>query len=714
MRWRSVTRVRRLGGWQQVLAACLAACALASSCPGVGLAQPGTRPDIVIQVGPPAGEAGAAAPVERQVETLQQALDLVRELRRTEPAKRNIHVQLSAGSHRLERPIVIDAEHGGSHQLPLVIRGAAPGAVRILGSRKLEPAAAPPQGQPAGKARTALERPELSAEVRSYVRRFALPKQIAPASAVDVTRPQDGVPAVPFEIFDETGPLQPARWPNAGTAPGWGWSRIAATGGTPAAPAFTLGDARVQTWLAEPDLWAGAYWKYDWRYETHRITRIEEDSGLLTIGGKPFHGVRAGARVFVYHALAELDQPGEWYRDRGTNELLVWPRNDPSKPPALEISLVESAFQIKAASHVRLRDLSIEMTRGDAVVVKGGRDVVIEDCAIRWTGGRAAVFEDAAASGVLRSRITATGAGGVLLYGGNRKDLTPAGLFVLDSHIEQFARLSRTYAAAVEINGVGNTVSGNVITNSDHLGILFQGNDHLIERNEISRVMQDSSDGGAIYTGRDWTSRGTRIRNNFLHDIKPATGFETKGIYLDDMASGITVEGNVLLRVDQAVFIGGGRDNVVTGNVFVATEPAVHIDSRGLNDHKAQIENPASEMMTRLNAVPYKSPPWQARYPDLAGILDDQPGLAKRNILTGNLYLARTPYDILSDVDRRQQTLVPNLFLADVARGLLERASTARNARELGETLRGGLKGSPLTLLPYDALDRGARQVPGK
>ena len=240
------------------------------------------------------------------------------------------------------------------------------------------------------------------------------------------------------------------------------------------------------------------------------------------------------------------------------------------------------------------------MTRGDAVVVKGGSDVVIEDCRIRWTGARAAVFEDTVASGIVRSRIFETGAGGVLLYGGNRLELTPAGCLrsitgssSLRACRSPMPRRSSWVASAIPCRET-------IISDSDHLGILFQGNDHLIERNELARLMLDSADGGAIYTGRDWTSRGTRIRHNFLHDIKPAPGFETKGIYLDDMASGIAIEGNVFLRVDQAVFIGGGRDNIVTGNVFAATEPAVHIDSRGLNDHRAQIENPDSEMLTRL------------------------------------------------------------------------------------------------------------------
>lgn len=681
---------------------------LLMSVAGPGFAQgPPAKPDVTIVVAPTG--AARSAGTGAQVATLQQALDQVRALRSASPAKRNIHIEMAPGEHRFERPVTIEAEHGGSSGWPLVIRGpegaGSAGSVRLLGSRRLETVPAT-----SSKVRSALDRPEISAQARPRIKRFAMPLQIKPGGSIDTPRPQDGVPAVPFEIFDASGPMRPARWPNIGADKPW--SSIVTVSGTAVEPAFTMAGDRARAWQHEPDLWAGGYWQYDWRYETQRISRVDGASGSMTLAARPFDGVRPGARVFVYHALAELDQPGEWYRDRATNELLVWPRNQKDADTQFEISLAESIIQAKGVSHVRLRGLSLEMTRGDAVVVKGGSDVIIEDCRIRWTGARAAVFEDTVTSGIVRSRIFETGAGGVLLYGGNRQELTPAGLFAIDNRFEQFARLSLTYAAAVELGGVGHTVSGNYISNSDHLGILFQGNDHLIERNELARLMLDSADGGAIYTGRDWTSRGTRIRHNFLHDIKPAPGFETKGIYLDDMASGIAVEGNVFLRVDQAVFIGGGRDNIVTGNVFAATEPAVHIDSRGLNDHRAQIENPDSETLTRLKAMPYRSPLWQARYPTLAGILDDQPGVAKNNILNDNVYLSITPYDLLADVDRRQQTLAPNLGLADMPAGYLDRVSKLRRAREVGDLMRGAFKNAPVHLIPFESLDRD-EHLPG-
>lgn len=650
------------------------------------------------------GATGLATHGRETAVSLQDALDRVRVLRREAGAGRAIRVELAPGEHRLEHPVTIGPEHGDRHGAPLIIGGAegrngVSGVVRLMGSRRVEPLP-----DRAGAAPDVLQRRDLSPQARMFVRRYALPPAASTAASIDTPRPQEGVPSVPFEVFDALGPLRPARWPNAG------WSAVAATFGRDVAPAFTLSADRIQAWRAEPDLWAGGYWQYDWRYETQRITAVDLTSGWLTLAGRPFDGIRAGARVFVYHALAELDEPGEWYRDAGTRELLAWPRDPQS--PSLEISVAEHALRVIGAEHVRIRGLSIERTRGDAIVVKGSSDIVVEDCMVRWTGGRAAVFEDVEASGMSRSHVTSTGAGGVLLYGGERAQLRPAGLFVLDTVFERFARLSLTYAAAVELGGVGHTVSGNVIADADHLGILFQGNDHLIERNELSRLMLDSSDGGAIYTGRDWTARGTRIRHNFLHDIRPAAGFETKGIYLDDMASGIEISGNVFLRVDQAVFIGGGRDNRVTGNVFVATRPAIHLDSRGRNDQKSHIENAASELHTRLRAMPYEFALWRSRYPQLAGILDDDPGAAKRNEFINNIYLTDVVADVLSEVDRGQQIFEPNLSLIQLGRDLYERAAVARGARDLARILETSRVPLHVSAIPFGSMDR-RQQPPG-
>ena len=46
----------------------------------------------------------------------------------------------------------------------------------------------------------------------------------------------------------------------------------------------------------------------------------------------------------------------------------------------------------------------------------------------------------------------------------------------------------------------------------------------------------------------------------------------------------------------------------------------------------------------RLEAVPYKEPPWSERYPELLNILDDDLGMPKRNVVERNVAVACTEW----------------------------------------------------------------------
>jgi hypothetical protein len=149
-----------------------------------------------------------------------------------------------------------------------------------------------------------------------------------------------------------------------------------------------------------------------------------------------------------------------------------------------------------------------------------------------------------------QSYVLDSGEDGVILSGGTRTTLVPGSHVVEDSEITNNARFARTYHPAVQLEGVGHTVRNNLIHDTSHSAIMFTGNDHLIELNEIRNVLSATGDAGAIYTGRDWGARGNVIANNFIHNISSIFSSDAVyGIYLDDAVSGIEVRGNVVYRV---------------------------------------------------------------------------------------------------------------------------------------------------------------------
>jgi hypothetical protein len=169
----------------------------------------------------------------------------------------------------------------------------------------------------------------------------------------------------------------------------------------------------------------------------------------------------------------------------------------------------------------------------------------------------------------------------------------------------------------VQLSGVGHRVSHNLMHDHPHCAILFTGNDHLIEFNDIHHIALETGDVGAIYTGRDYSFRGNRIRHNYIHETG-GVGMGSMGVYMDDCVSGTEVFGNVFYKVHWAMFIGGGRDHRVENNLFIDCDPAVRADGRGLDPSPVWRDMVNDYMRKQLAAVP--SALYREHYPALKSL----------------------------------------------------------------------------------------------
>ncbi len=104
-------------------------------------------------------------------------------------------------------------------------------------------------------------------------------------------------------------------------------------------------------------------------------------------------------------------------------------------------------------------------------------------------------------------------------------------------------------------------------------------------------------------------------------------------MYLDDCFSSADISSNIFYDVATAILIGGGRDNLMTNNLFVNCRQAFSIDARGLGWAKG-VGTFATKDLFDLN---YKQPPWSVRYPELLNILEDEPLAPKGNVMARNV-----------------------------------------------------------------------------
>lgn len=571
-----------------------------------------------------------------------------------------IVVELAGGRYELTGAVALTAEDSGTTESPIAYRAQPGREVRVSGGRilkhwkpvtepailnRLAPAAREHVVQADLKSLGITEFGDLGLDAAWELQLWLANVDHQGEDAMGATYASVGKKVRPrLEVFFNEQPTRIAQWPNEGfikIQEVLGSTEINVRGvkGCKEGSFVYEGD-RPARWVAEKDPWVEGYWFRDWAMQRHPIKSIDPGSRTISVV-PPYHtyGYRKGQWFRGFNMLCELDAPGEWYVDRAAGMLYFWPPR-PIDQGRVEVSMAPGLFTLNDVSHVTIRGLLLEAARGTAIAINGGQECRVVGCTFRNLGNHAVTVFNGRSHGVIGCDMYGMGGGGVYLVGGDRKMLTPAHHFAENNHIHHFGRWDRMYRPGLFLSGVGLRASHNLIHDAPHAAILFGGNDHLFEYNEIHSVCYESHDCGAIYAGRSWTLRGHVMRYNYLHHLCGKDGGPSNGIYLDDLFSSATVEGNVFYQVLRPVFIGGGRDNVVQNNVFVDCPRALHIDARALGWCGPHADGRIKEARERgtIAGVRYREPPFSTRYPRLVNLLDEDPKSPCGNIVRRNVF----------------------------------------------------------------------------
>jgi hypothetical protein len=556
--------------------------------------------------------------------TLQRARDEVRRLKAAGNLGAGVTIQVRAGLYQLPETLTLDARDSGAADAPVVYQ-AFPGERPILTGARTVNDFKPYRGK------------ILQADVAAQ-----------------------GLKGVPFKQLFLNGTRQIlARTPNFDPKNpyGGGWAYVDGKlvsmyadqpGDDKRKLVYKAGDVPEMARPAEAEVFI--FPRYNWWNNCVPIASIDRATRTITLTGDCSYPPRPGDRYYLRNVFEALDSPGEWYLDRATDTLYFWPPTK-IKRDSVTASALKSLLVMKDVEYVTFQGFVMEGCDQTGLLLQNCRRCTIAGSTIRntvgvWDWGFCAV----AVSGGRDNRIVGndihdTGGNGISLSGGDRKTLTPANNVADNNYIHHMGQMYKQ-GVGVAMSGVGNKASHNLIHDGPRMGIIFSGNNLVIEYNEIRHVNLETEDTGAVYTGgRDWiSSRGSIIRYNYFHDIlgyghdqygRWLSPHFAWGVYLDDNAGGVDVIGNVLVRCPTAlIHLHNGRDNVMENNLLIAGRDQ-QVQYSGWTDKSANWSRHMPTMLQGYNSVK-DQPAWaHMRYMDIA---PEQAVLPDGKIMAHNVF----------------------------------------------------------------------------
>lgn len=596
----------------------------------------------------PNGNDAQSGSKDQPFATLERARDAVRQLKASSKYPTDgVTVWVHGGVYFRERSFDLN-EYDSGQPGALVVYAAAPGETpRLVGGKSVPASAFKPVTDPAFLSRIvnhSARRHLLQADLKALgITEYG---ELRPMHALDFGSSSHYLPA-PMELFIDGKAMTLARWPNRNEKSPFLGVVEAATqlvvknkkgkpreystisfkdvpikpwgfGNQGDVPALFPQQAleHVTQWGSLDDAYIGGGLIRAYAYTSRKIGSVDVKKGTLTFA-TPIKGLwdtyeDVAGLFYFYNLPDEIDVPGEYYLDRKSGVLTLYPPVGwNGKSEVILSTLNDVLVAMENTSHVRLRGLTLEATRTSGVYIERGENNVLEKCVIRNTGvvgvqiglGWDTGLQDKSTSGTYPPEVKAagpgkplprlpgsyrhvlctgmeslpvrmpgatawdrqggkrngvdgctiydTGCGGVLLGGGDRKTLTPAENFVRNSNIHHTDRRIHMYSEAVVVDGCGNFVESNYL--HDNLGglLYFLGNDHLMQYNEITRGLTASKDGGVVETRQNPSMLGNRLRFNYMHDNERGSidhNAQNCTVYLDNSTHGVEIFGNVFLR----------------------------------------------------------------------------------------------------------------------------------------------------------------------
>ena len=313
----------------------------------------------------------------------------------------------------------------------------------------------------------------------------------------------------------------------------------------------------------------------NWNVDERTITAV---SGTrIDFTPKTNYPLQAHWGYFLVGAAWMVDSPDEWFFDSAHRTLTVW-MPDGANPGArlayaalgtgidltglhdvvvdnLAVRGTVTGVDASTTTRITLRNLRIEDSAGRGLSFKQGQNIKIENSVIARTRLDA---------------ISACEAGWV--HCGSHNSVTDN--IIIDSGVQvanaKVVSLPAAIDAAISL-GTDAMVSGNKIVRAGTYGMSLRGAS-TVTGNSFTDTCLTLDDCAAVYSNR--SSNGSTFTGNFVRGVwgniagTPYSATRSVGIYLDDHAQDMVVDGNTILDADNGIQVHNAFNNVLSNNTF--------------------------------------------------------------------------------------------------------------------------------------------------
>lgn len=460
----------------------------------------------------------------------------------------------------------------------------------------------------------------------------------------------------PIELICDDEVQTMARWPNANKD---GFETFTYVDEVTANEAyknfsFKMNDVysdRMSYWKKSDwkTMYMHGFFVADWLDSRVGVSNIR--SGIITSTSSPTDSLKKGRPFYVYNLLPELDRPGEYFIDVPNKILYYFPSESSDENSNFILTTLKDSICKINASNVTLKHITFNGSQSGGVYIGAAENSVFDQCKILNTDrqgiqiGVSSTSVDAVNCGIRNSVIKNVDVG-ILMNAGDMTSLKRANCFAENNLIENFSRKRFCYDPAINTGGCGNRILNNEVRRGTHMAIWAGGCYNEIAYNDISDVLRETADSGAVYMNTTLTCLGNKLHNNYFHDIKlnerlKDNIFGIRAFYFDDYTGGQNAYNNLIANVQgYGLLSNGGSWNKLNNNVcYKLTKEAVTIQTGPEGDAGIFAANSSNGRIksTYNNFKQYASDVWFSEFTFLDGIegsnLADYKGCeAKRNV----------------------------------------------------------------------------------